>query len=414
MHSKQYLVALLLFVAGCTQAFASSPMLTKALDLYNVSEFEESLKIFRLAASKDKEAFYFIGRMFALGEGVDVDLDSAAWYYRKGIAAGDPKNNYGLFFFHYHGLGGYEQDEVKAASVLEACYADITASAKASAFWKSILAVMYYWGYYVPQNFDTAFYFYSAAARQEWSMAQYNLGVMYERGEGVTRDQTQAIHWYTQSAANGFSNATYNLGLLYELGEHVPQDEKKAFALYQKAALKRHVGAQIRLAGLYKYGAGTEPDLEKAEYWYQQASASGDADADSQLTALKGSKKLKYFRLLRWQKALEQARKENKLVFVDFYTTWCGPCRWMENNVFTAPEVEQFMSDRFICLRINIEQEEEALVEKMQVESIPTLVFFDPNGNVLHRESGALPSEDLISLAQRVLDSRRSTDHGPR
>lgn len=402
---------LLFFLVGMMQGFASSPQLTQALARYNLSEFEEAGKLFRRAASKDHEAFYFLGRLHALGQGVETDMDSAAFYYRKGIASGDMKNHYGMFFLYTSGWSEPEKDEVNADTVLAKAYADIVASAKTSPFWKSILAVMHYWGYHVPQDFDKAFAFYSEAARQGWSMGQYNLGVMHEQGEGTPQNYEQAAMWYQKAADNGFSEACYNLGLLYELGEHLPQDNKKAFQLYQNAASRQYTGAQIRLAGMYKYGTGTEPDLEKAEYWYQQASASGDENAGSQLAGLKGFKKLKYFRLVKWEKALEQARKEKKLIFVDFYTTWCGPCRWMENNVFTTQEVEQFMGDKFVCLRINIEQEEEALVEKMAIESIPTLVFFDAEGNVLNRGSGALEAADLISVGKKVLEGVQSSDH---
>lgn len=407
IHRKKHNTTLLLLLIGMMQGFASSPQLTQALSQYNVSEFEEARKLFRRAAAKDHEAFYFLGRLHALGQGVKTDLDSAAFYYRKGIASGDRKNHYGMFFLYASGWNGSEKDEVKAAEVLAEAYPDIVTSAKQSAFWKSVLGVMHYWGYHVPQDFDKAFAFYSEAAQQGWSMGQYNLGVMYEQGEGTVPNHEEAAKWYKKAADNGFSDACYILGVMYELGEDLPRDEKKAFQLYQNAASKRQIAAQIRLAGMYKYGVGTEADLEKAEYWYQQASASGDENADSQLAGLKGFKKLKYFRLLKWERALEQARQEKKLIFVDFYTTWCGPCRWMENNVFSTQEVEQFMSDKFVCLRINIEQEEEALVEKMAIESIPTLVFFDADGNVLNRGSGALESTDLISVAKKVIEDNK-------
>lgn len=407
-HLKKYQIILLIVLFGTVQATASSPMLTEALGLYNQSQFEEARKVFRRASARDKEAFYFMGRMFALGEGVETDLDSAAFYYSKGIAAGDVKNNYGMFFLYANGWSAFEKDETKAASALLACYAEIVSSAKTSAFWKSILGVMHYWGYHVPQDFDKAFAFYSEAAQQEWSMGQYNLGVMYERGEGTLQDYAQAAKWYTRAADKGFTDACYNLALMYESGEHLPQNEKLAFQRYQQAASGKHTGGQIRLANLYKYGTGTDPDLEKAEYWYGQAAATGDEDAASHLSAIKGFKKLKYFRILKWEKALAQARKEGKPVFVDFYTTWCGPCHWMEKNVFALAEVEKLMGERFICLRINIEQEEEILVEKMEIESIPTLVFFDADGNVLHRGSGALPPEELIPLAERILSEQKS------
>jgi TPR repeat protein len=410
MRYKKCHIVLFICLISTVQVVASSPMLTQALDLYNHSKFEEARREFRLAVIKDKEAFYFLGRMFALGEGVEVNYDSAGYYYRKGISSGDLKNNYGMFFLYARGGGDFAKDEKKAASALAVCYAEIVASARTSAFWKSILGVMHYWGYHVPQSFDKAFVYYSEAAQQGWSMGQFNLGVMYERGEATKQDYVQAAKWYARAAALEFPDASYNLGLMHEKGEFIPLDEAKALQLYESAAMKKHTGAQIQLAGLYKYGAGTAPDVEKATYWYEQAAAAGDEDADSNLHALKGFKNLKYFRLIRWEKALEQARKEKKLIFVDFYTTWCGPCRWMEKNVFALPEVEKIMGDRFICLRINIEQEETALVEKLTIESIPTLVFFDADGNVLHRGSGALPSEELIPLAEQVLSSAPAVD----
>ena len=45
-----------------------------------------------------------------------------------------------------------------------------------------------------------------------------------------------------------------------------------------------------------------------------------------------------------WKALLEKANKENKLVFVDCFTTWCGPCKWMAKNVFTNDTVADFFT----------------------------------------------------------------------
>ena len=57
------------------------------------------------------------------------------------------------------------------------------------------------------------------------------------------------------------------------------------------------------------------------------------------------------FRDLTFGQALEQARTENKLVFMDCYTSWCGPCKNMLKNVFTLPEAGEFMNAHFVCVK---------------------------------------------------------------
>ena len=52
--------------------------------------------------------------------------------------------------------------------------------------------------------------------------------------------------------------------------------------------------------------------------------------------------------------ALEAAKSENKLVFMDCYTSWCGPCKNMLNNVFTLSEAGEFMNAAFFCVKFDI------------------------------------------------------------
>ena len=64
------------------------------------------------------------------------------------------------------------------------------------------------------------------------------------------------------------------------------------------------------------------------------------------------------FRDLTFRQALEQAQKEGKLVFMDCYTSWCGPCKNMLNNVFTLPEAGEFMNAAFVCVKFDMEKGE--------------------------------------------------------
>ena len=62
------------------------------------------------------------------------------------------------------------------------------------------------------------------------------------------------------------------------------------------------------------------------------------------------------FREGSWKEILEIAKKENKLVFVDNYTSWCGPCKKMVSEVFPLKEVGDFYNANFICYKLDCEK----------------------------------------------------------
>lgn len=58
-----------------------------------------------------------------------------------------------------------------------------------------------------------------------------------------------------------------------------------------------------------------------------------------------------------WEDILKKAKEENKLIFIDAYTTWCGPCKMMARNVFTDAEVGTFFNQNFINVKLDMEKE---------------------------------------------------------
>ena len=98
---------------------------------------------------------------------------------------------------------------------------------------------------------------------------------------------------------------------------------------------------------------------------------------------------------------LEKAEKENKLVFLDAFASWCGPCILMEKNVFTEPEVYTYYNQHFINARIDMEKGEgRELAKKYGVNTYPSYLFLNGKGEVVLRGYGYLKKEQFVRLAQ--------------
>lgn len=103
--------------------------------------------------------------------------------------------------------------------------------------------------------------------------------------------------------------------------------------------------------------------------------------------------------------ALEKAKIQNKLIFVDAYTTWCGPCKWMNNKVFSDPQVAAYYNANFINLKIDMEKGEgPKFGQKYQVKAYPTLLFIDSDGIKVHLGLGARGVDEFLVLGQRAND----------
>ncbi|WP_300705140.1 thioredoxin fold domain-containing protein [uncultured Alistipes sp.] len=100
----------------------------------------------------------------------------------------------------------------------------------------------------------------------------------------------------------------------------------------------------------------------------------------------------------------EEATQQNKLVFIDLYATWCGPCKNMERNVFSQPEVGDFMAQHFIAAKYDIDKPTgSALAKKYGIRSIPTFLIFDTEGTLLGQITGGMPADDFIRAVEEIL-----------
>ena len=97
------------------------------------------------------------------------------------------------------------------------------------------------------------------------------------------------------------------------------------------------------------------------------------------------------------EEALKQAKAENKLVFLDCYTSWCGPCRMMASKVFTQKAVGDLFNERFVNLKMDMEKGAGVDVAKRyNVSAYPTMLLLDGDGQVVYKIIGARRATDLM------------------
>lgn len=111
------------------------------------------------------------------------------------------------------------------------------------------------------------------------------------------------------------------------------------------------------------------------------------------------------FHELTFDQALERAASEDKLVFIDFFTIWCVPCREMDATTFKDPEVAAWLAEHTVALKVDAEASEtnEALAERFGVRSYPNYVFLSPEGELQDRLTGKRASAPFIAFGASVL-----------
>ena len=106
------------------------------------------------------------------------------------------------------------------------------------------------------------------------------------------------------------------------------------------------------------------------------------------------------FRNLAYADALAAAKAEGKLLFVDCYTSWCGPCKQMTEKVFPQKAAGDYFNPRFVCVKYDMEKGEGVeLAKQWGVRAFPTFLIIRSDGTIQHRLVGA---DDLEAFIARV------------
>jgi thioredoxin-related protein len=102
--------------------------------------------------------------------------------------------------------------------------------------------------------------------------------------------------------------------------------------------------------------------------------------------------------------AKAKAKAEHKLIFMDAFTVWCGPCKQLSKTIFPLQEVGDYFNQNFINVKMDMEKGEGIeLAKAYAVNAYPTLIFLNANGELVHRTCGLMPKESLIEEAKNAV-----------
>jgi thiol:disulfide interchange protein len=110
------------------------------------------------------------------------------------------------------------------------------------------------------------------------------------------------------------------------------------------------------------------------------------------------------FKHITLAEAKVQAKKNEQFIFIDAYTSWCGPCKKMAATSFKNAEVGALYNEKFINLKIDVEQDADGpeLAKTYKVRAYPTLLIIDSEGKLIKSILGLQSEDRLIAFANSV------------
>lgn len=116
------------------------------------------------------------------------------------------------------------------------------------------------------------------------------------------------------------------------------------------------------------------------------------------------------FQQITFKEILAKAKAEKKLIFIDAFAVWCGPCKLMEKNIFSLPSVKEYYNANFINARFDMEKGEgRELALKYGIRSYPTFLFLNGDGEVVMKNYGYMSEKDFLTIAKEANNPKFAT-----
>ena len=119
---------------------------------------------------------------------------------------------------------------------------------------------------------------------------------------------------------------------------------------------------------------------------------------------------------LSWSRIKAKAKIEHKYIFVDCFTTWCGPCRLMEKEIYSQERIGNYFNTHFICIKLQMNKTDSdniqvrnwytdahSIDDRYGVPAYPTYLFFSPDGQLVNRGVGYKDADDLLMTARKAI-----------
>ena len=112
-----------------------------------------------------------------------------------------------------------------------------------------------------------------------------------------------------------------------------------------------------------------------------------------------------HFQDLTFANAMKQAKKEKKIIMVDYYTTWCKWCKELDRNTYSSDELGKYADDNIISLKLDAEKGEGSTLAKGSgISGFPTIIFYNADGKEIHRVVGYKPAPGFIQEMMAAVD----------
>ncbi len=119
-----------------------------------------------------------------------------------------------------------------------------------------------------------------------------------------------------------------------------------------------------------------------------------------------------YFIQNNLEQAKQQAAQEGKLIFVDFWAEWCNPCKWMDEQTFSNPQVEEYLSNNYISVRVDIDNfQGYNLKEEYKIRYLPTLLVLNEKGELIKKYEESFAPSKLIKILKELNKGRQNKQH---